>query len=170
MKPAQNKNHAETESREMQILEFRVGETSYGMDVAIVCELLQYRPVEPMPQAMPCVEGVICPRNELLTVIELAAYLNHPASQRQEQDIFIIAEIGHTRIAFHAHQVVGMHQVPLDAVEKPDPTVFGGNAGVVTGVAKMNGNLISILDFDKIMTDVNPYACTGTDVPATLPA
>ena len=126
-------------------------------------ELIQYRPVQTMPHAQPCVEGIISPRDELLTVIDLATYLKHTPSERPEQDIFIITQFNQTDIAFHVHQVVGIHWISWEAIEKPNPAIFGGNDGVVTGVAKINGALISILDFEKIMVDVNPSTSVAAD-------
>ncbi len=152
----------ETGTNELGLLEFRIEGNSYGINVAKVRELLQYRPVQPMPHAQACVEGVICPRNELLTVIDLAAYLNHAPSQRPEQDIFVITAFNQTDIAFHVHQVVGIHWISWESIEKPNSAIFGGSEGVVTGIAKLKDTLISILDFEKIMVDINP----GTSVAA----
>ena len=149
----------EHKSGELELLEFRVGGNSYGIDVARVRELLQYRPVQNIPHAQVHVEGVISPRDELLTVIDLASYLQHSPSERQEQDIFVIAEIRGASIAFHVHQVVGMHRMTWNELEKPDAAVFGGEEALVIGVAKMGGTLVSVLDFEKIMEEINPYAC-----------
>ncbi len=166
MNPTESKILLEIGTNELGLLEFRVGGNSYGINVAKVRELLQCRPVQPMPHAQPCVEGVICPRNELLTVINLAEYLHHPASDRPEQDIFIITAFNQTDIAFHVQQVVGIHWISWEAIEKPNSAIFGDNEGVVTGIAKLKDNLISILDFEKIMVDINPGASVAAD--ATL--
>ena len=163
MNPTDNKILLESGTNKLGLLEFCVGENSYGINVAKVRELIQYRPVQTMPHAQPCVEGVVSPRNELLTVIDLAAYLKHSPSERPEQDIFVITEFNQTDIAFHVHQVVGIHWISWEAIEKPNPAIFGGNDGVVTGVAKISGRLISILDFEKILVDVNPGSSVAAD-------
>jgi two-component system chemotaxis response regulator CheV len=156
MKPAETEILLESGTNELEILEFSVGGNHYGINVAKVRELLQYQPIQQMPHAQPSVEGVICPRNELLTVIDLAAYLGHPPSERTKHDIFIVTEFNQSHAAFHVHQVMGIHRISWELIEKPDSAVFGGEDGVVTGVAKLSGNLISILDFEKIMADINP--------------
>ncbi|HWQ79828.1 MAG TPA: chemotaxis protein [Anaerovoracaceae bacterium] len=166
MKPAETEILLESGTNELEILEFCVGGNRYGINVAKVRELLQYQPVQQMPHAQATVEGVICPRNELLTVIDLAAYLNHPPSERTKQDIFIVTEFNQSRAAFHVHQVMGIHRISWELIEKPDSAIFGGEDGVVTGVAKLSGNLISILDFEKIMVDINPN--TSVEVNASF--
>ncbi len=153
----------ETGTNELGLLEFRIGTNSFGINVAKVRELLQYRPVQPMPHAQPYVEGVICPRNELLTVIDLAGYLKCPPSERMEQDIFIITAFNQTDIAFHVHQVVGIHWISWETIEKPNSAIFGDSEGVVTGIAKLKDTLITILDFEKIMVDINPGVSVAAD-------
>ncbi len=166
MNPVENVILGETGSSEVQILEFCVGDSRYGIELPLVREMLQYRPVQPMPHTQSYVEGVICPRNELLTVIGLAAYLNHSSWEEHEQDIFIVAQVNERKIAFHVQRVIGVHQVPLAAIEKLDAAVFGGGAGLVTGIAKMNDSLITILDFGKIISDVDPHSGLQEDASA----
>ncbi len=170
MNPLESKILLESGTNKLGLLEFCVGGNSYGINVAKVRELLQYRPVQSMPNAQSCVEGIICPRSELLTVIDLATYLNHPPSGRLDQDIFIITEFNQTNIAFHVHQVVGIHWISWEAIEKPNSAIFGGSDGVVTGVAKLqNNHLISILDFEKILGDVKPDISVAADA-AKIPS
>ncbi len=163
MKPASSDILLEAGTNELELLEFGIGESRYGINVAKVRELLQYQPIQPIPHAQACVEGVISPRNELLTVINLAAYLGHPPSQRVRQDIFLITEFNRMSLAFHVHQVMGIHRISWVAIEKPNSAVFGGRDGVVTGIAKVNSKLISILDFEKIMVDVSPGSSVESD-------
>ncbi|SHK05509.1 chemotaxis protein CheW [Desulforamulus aeronauticus] len=153
MNNTKSENLLQTGNNELQLLEFRVGDNSYGVDVTKVHELLQYCPVQPIPNAPTCVEGIICPRNQLVTVIELAAYLQHPPSGRADRDIFVIAEVNQGSFAFHVHQVIEIHQISQDEIEIPD--MFRDGDGVVTGVVKKSGVLICILDFEKIMIEIN---------------
>jgi two-component system, chemotaxis family, chemotaxis protein CheV len=163
MNPVESKITLESGTNKFGLLEFLVGGNSYGINVAKVRELLQYRPVQPMPHAQASVEGIISNRNELLTVINLAVYLNHAQSERANQDIFIITEFNKTSYAFHVHEVVEIHWISWDAIEKPNSAIFGGNDGLVTGVAKLKNKLISILDFEKIMADINPESSVAAD-------
>ena len=156
MSPVGNEILLETGTNELELLEFRVGKNSYGIHVAKVRELLQYQTVQTMPQTHACVEGVICPRNELIPVISLAVYLGHEPSERVDRDIFIIAGFNRMVTAFHVHQVMGIHRISWEAIEKPNDALFGGKEGVITGVAKLEGRLISMLDFEKITADVSP--------------
>ncbi|MDR2530552.1 MAG: chemotaxis protein CheW, partial [Oscillospiraceae bacterium] len=146
----------ETGTNELEILEFTIAGGSYGINVAKVTELMQIRPPQPMPNSHPCVEGVFQTRDTVYPIIDLARYLNLDASEDASKDIYIITNFNRTRIAFHVHTVETIHRRSWKDIEKPDPIIFGGVDGIVTGIAKINGRIISILDFEKITFDINP--------------
>ena len=152
----------ETGTNELEILEFVISGNSYGINVAKINELMQAQEVQEMPLAHPCVEGIFQPRNEVYTIVDLARYLNLGVSDDPSKDIFIITNFNQMNIAFHVHAVEGIFRISWNDIEKPDSIIYGGDEGVVTGIAKVNDRIISILDFEKITFDISPE--TGIDL------
>ena len=152
----------ETGTNELEILEFIISGNSYGINVAKITELMQIQQVQEMPLAHPCVEGVFQPRNEVYTIVDLSRYLGLGQSENPEKDIFIITNFNMMNIAFHVHAVESIFRISWQDIEKPDSIIYGGQEGVVTGIAKVNDRIISILDFEKITFDISPE--TGMDI------
>lgn len=152
----------ETGTNELEILEFVIAGNSYGINVAKITELMQVQEVQEMPLAHPCVEGVFQPREEVYTIVSLERYLGLGPSESPEKDIFIIANFNQMNIAFHVHSLEGIFRISWNDIEKPDSIIYGGQEGVVTGIAKFNNRIISILDFEKITFDIAP--ATGIDL------
>jgi len=152
----------ETGTNELEILEFIIEGNSYGINVAKITELMQVQEVQTMPLSHPCVEGVFQPRNEVYTIIDLARYLGLGPSEDPGKDIFIITNFNMMNIAFHVHAVESIFRISWQDIEKPDSIIYGGQEGVVTGIAKVNDRIISILDFEKITFDISPE--TGIDL------
>lgn len=152
----------ETGTNELEILEFVVAGNSYGINVAKITELMQMQEVQEMPLAHPCVEGVFQPRDEVYTIVNLERYLNLGPSSDPEKDILIITNFNQMNIAFHVHSLEGIFRISWNDIEKPDSIIYGGQEGVVTGIAKVNNRIISILDFEKITFDISPE--TGIDL------
>jgi len=146
----------ETGTNELEILEFIISGNSYGINVAKITELMQSQEVQMMPLSHPCVEGVFQPRNEVYTIVDLARYLGHGQSENPGKDIFIITNFNKMNIAFHVHAVESIFRISWQDIEKPDSIIYGGQEGVVTGIAKVNDRIISILDFEKITFDISP--------------
>jgi len=152
----------ETGTNELEILEFGISGNSYGINVAKITELMQIQEVQEMPLAHPCVEGIFQPRNEVYTIVDLARYLGLGESEDPTKDIFIITNFNQMNIAFHVHAVESIFRISWNDIEKPDSIIYGGQEGVVTGIAKVNDRIISILDFEKITFDISPE--TGIDL------
>ena len=152
----------ETGTNELEILEFVIAGNSYGINVAKITELMQIQEVQEMPLAHPCVEGIFQPRNEVYTIVDLAKYLGLMPSEDPSKDIFVITNFNQMNIAFHVHAVETIFRISWNDIEKPDSIIFGGQEGVVTGIAKVNDRIISILDFEKITFDISPE--TGIDL------
>ena len=152
----------ETGTNELEILEFVISGNSYGINVAKITELMQKQTVQEMPLSHPCVEGVFQPRTEVYTIVDLARYLGLGESESPDKDIFIITNFNQMNIAFHVHAVESIFRISWQDIEKPDSIIYGGQEGVVTGIAKVNDRIISILDFEKITFDISPE--TGIDL------
>jgi two-component system chemotaxis response regulator CheV len=135
-------------------LEFIVDGNSYGINVAKIREIIPYSPVTPVPNAHPSVEGIFMPRDTMITAIDLRNCLQR--GQSQPGGLFIITSFNTLDIAFHVDSVIGIHRVSWVDIIKPGATVTTAEDGISTGIIKINGKLIIILDFEKIISDINP--------------
>lgn len=144
----------ENGTNELEVLEFIVDGNSYGINVAKIREIISYAPVTPVPNAHPSVEGIFMPRDAMITAIDLRNCLQR--GQSQPGGLFIITSFNKLDIAFHVDAVIGIHRVSWVDIIKPGATVTTAEDGISTGIIKINGKLIIILDFEKIITDINP--------------
>lgn len=146
----------ESGTNELEILEFTLGETSFGINVAKVVEISKYEKITHIPSAHNAIEGIFKPRENIITVIDLAKYLNLPSSDDTSKDNFIVTNFNKITTAFHVHQIMGIHRISWTNIEKPDTTLYGGVDGLATGIAQFDNRLIVIIDFEKLLADINP--------------
>lgn len=146
----------ESGTNELEVMEFTINNKHFGINVAKVVEIMQYSKVTPMPNSNPFVEGVFKPRKLIMTVINLAAYMGLPPTEDEERNILIITNFNKVNTAFHVHTVEGIHRISWENIEKPDSTIYGGEEGLATGIARFDDRLITILDFEKILADISP--------------
>lgn len=144
----------ENGTNELEVLEFVVDGNSYGINVAKIREIIPYQAVTPVPNSHPSVEGIFMPRDAMITAIDLRNCLQR--GQSQEGGLFIITSFNKLDIAFHVDSVIGIHRVSWVDIIKPDATVTTAEDGISTGIIKIDGKLIIILDFEKIISDINP--------------
>ena len=146
----------ESGTNEIEVMEFTIDNILYGINVAKVKEILVSEPVKPMPHSHPAVEGIFKPRGVVLTVVNLPRYLNGAEGEKNPKDLFIITEFNNMSVAFRVHTVVGISRISWRDIQKPDKTVSGGEDGVATGIAQCGSDLVTILDFEKIVAEIAP--------------
>lgn len=146
----------ESGTNEIEIMQFTINENLFGINVAKVREILLSAPVKSMPHAHPAVEGIFKPRDQVLTVVNLPKYLTGKEEEHTAKDLFIVTNFNKMFIAFRVHSVVCISRISWRDIQKPDSTVSGGKDGVTTGIAQCDGDLVTILDFEKIVADIAP--------------
>ena len=146
----------ESGTNEIEIMQFTIYGELYGINVAKVREIMMANKVKPIPHSHEAVEGIFKPRDILLTVIDLPKYLTGKESERNARDLFIITNFNKTHIAFRVHSVVGISRISWEHIQKPDKTITYGEEGVATGIAQCDNQLVTILDFEKIVADIAP--------------
>lgn len=146
----------ESGTNELEILEFMIDDQLFGINVAKVDEIMVATETKPMQKSHPDVEGIFRPRDEIITVVDMAHYLELPPSANPERDIFIVTRFNQQTFAFHVHSVVGIIRISWTHMQKPDQLIYGGEEGVATAVAEYEGQLITILDFEKIVSEICP--------------
>lgn len=146
----------ESGTNELGILEFTIGGQHYGINVAKIVELMKSHEVTPMPNSNPYVEGIFNPRGQVLTLFNLPTYLGHPESEDTTNDIFIVTNFNMIQAAFRVHTVVEIHRLSWTAIEKPDTSIYGGQDGLATGIARVGDKLVTVIDFEKILADIAP--------------
>lgn len=145
----------ENGTNELEVLEFTLNGNHYGINVAKIREILSYQTITPVPNSGPEVEGIFMPRDAMITVINLKECLSLP-NETDNKGLFIITNFNKLDIAFHVDEVIGIHRVSWADIIEPDSTINIGEAGVSTGIIKINEKLVIILDFEKIITDISP--------------
>lgn len=144
----------ENGTNELEVLEFSLDGNAYGINVAKIREIITYQPVTPVPNSHPSIEGIFMPRDTMITAIDLKNCLQRGTSE--PGGLFIITNFNQLNIAFHVDAVVGIHRISWKEIIKPDATISTTEEGISTGIIKIDGKLIVILDFEKIVTDINP--------------
>ncbi len=97
----------------------------------------------------------------MITAIDLKNCLQRGVSS--EGGLFIITNFNKLDIAFHVDAVKGIHRVSWENIIKPGATVSNAEESISTGIVKLNNRLVIILDFEKIVTDINPETGSNFD-------
>ncbi|MBP2643913.1 MAG: cheV [Firmicutes bacterium] len=141
----------ETGTNEFEIIEFSVGGVYYGINVAKVREVINLLPITPLVNAHPYIEGMFTLRGNVIPMVNLAKALS--TTSNSDSHKIIVCEINAVHIAFKVDDVYRIHRISWKQME-PVPHLSGSDRAV--GIVKMEQHLIILLDFEKILAEINP--------------
>ncbi|GIN74170.1 chemotaxis protein CheV [Bacillus sp. J14TS2] len=149
----------ESGTNELEIIQFKINHHVFGINVLKVREIIL--PSSPMsiPHSHPYLLGIIQLRGEVLPVVSLERALGMESESERDssQDKYIVTEFNSKQVVFHVHNVDRILRISWDKIEKPS-NLYALDSSNVIGVIKENDKMILMLDFEKIMVDINPEA------------
>ncbi|GLB60402.1 chemotaxis protein [Cytobacillus sp. NCCP-133] len=145
----------ESGTNELEIVEFSIGKNKFGINVIKVKEIINPVQVIPIPHSHRNIDGIIELRGEVLPVVNVAASLGMQSSENPQQDKFIVTEFNQQKVVFHVHGVSQIHRISWNQIEKPSEMYQGPDTQVI-GVIKLQGEMVLLLDFEKMVTEINP--------------
>ena len=151
----------ESGTNELELLEFTVGDQLFGVNVAKVTEIMKYQAVTKIPASDPSFEGIFSPRDKVISVIDLHKVLKKDISEGVE-GIFVICHFNKLDVAFHVTSIQGICRISWEDIDKPPEISNSGTSTLSTGIAKIDGHIVLILDFEKIVSDLNTTAVLDT--------
>jgi purine-binding chemotaxis protein CheW len=136
-----------------QLLTFKLGSETYGIQINKVREILTYPIVTPIPDASRWVKGVINLRGEVAPIIDLRVRFNINSEPiYNERTIVIAVKTEDSRmIGLVVDEVSDMENVELEKLY-PAPDMGTSIAPkYLKGLFKREDKMIVILDIDKIL-------------------
>lgn len=141
-----------------QYLTFFIRSEEYAVGILRVKEIIEYESVTRVPATPAHVRGVLNLRGTVLPVIDLASKFGHGETDTTRTTCVIVAETrlddGMLTVGLLADSVSSVIDIASDAIEPPPP--FGTNIRVdfLTGMGKLEGRLVLILDLDRILSPI----------------
>ena len=142
----------ETGTGEVEILEFIINGKHYGINVIKVKEVLEIDNLTKLPLTPPSVAGLTLSRGEVLTLVNLKYVLDKENHVRENSNV-IICEFNQTKVGFTFDDMVGIHRIGWKDIKKPEHM---SSNDLIIGNVVFENRIILLLDFEKIVTDINP--------------
>ena len=155
----------ESGTNELEIIEFHLEKQMpdgsaktcfYGINVAKVREVIRVPETTDYPNAQPHMIGVFSSREVLTPLVDLAGWLGVPTRRDLERKFVIVTDFNKMTNGFLIDSISRIHRISWNDVESPSQFLEAGEQDCVVAVVRKDGNLIMILDFEKIIADINP--------------
>lgn len=148
---------------ELEILEFIVNDVHFGINVAKVQEIVVKQKVTPIPSSAFGIRGIFNIRDGLYSVIDLGLVLFNRETELTNKTYYMLCNFNNQRNAFIVDSVVGIRRVSWSSLMKPDNILSDSETSNIIGILNLDNDIISVLDFEKIVTDINPSSGLKVD-------
>jgi two-component system chemotaxis response regulator CheV len=141
----------------LELLLFKlVGRQRFGINVFKVREVLQCPRLTSLPNQDKFIKGIAHIRGQTISVIDMSKAIGGPAIQQTESSFIIIAEYNRSVQGF---LVAGVERiVTLSWKEMMPPPEGAGKSSYLTAVTEIDGEMVSILDVEKILNEISPVS------------
>jgi purine-binding chemotaxis protein CheW len=138
-------------TKDVHIVGFRIGSETFGVPIEIVHEIVRVPQITPVPDSPDCVEGVINLRGKIIPVVDLRKRFGENKITSGKKNRILVAEVESKLVGLMVDAASEVLKVPPSEIEPP-PNVFEeGEVNYVTGVGKLKGRLIILVDLTKVL-------------------
>ncbi|MGE5440702.1 MAG: chemotaxis protein CheW [Bacteroidota bacterium] len=136
----------------VQLVGFNLGKECYGVDIKRIKEINRMTEITRVPRAPEFIEGVINLRGSVIPVINLRKKVKMPPREYDKDTRIIIVELGGKTIGFIVDAVKEVLRIPESVLVPPPTLAVGKSADYITSVAKVEDELVILLDPDKVLS------------------
>ncbi|PCS22010.1 chemotaxis protein CheW [Candidatus Enterovibrio escicola] len=137
----------------LQWVTFQLENETYGINVMQVREVLRYSEIAPVPGAPDYVHGIINLRGNVVTVIDTRSRFGLIQGELSDNTRVIVIEAGSQVIGIMVDSVAEVVYLKTSEIDTTPSVGTDESAKFIQGVSNRNGNLLILVDLNKLLSD-----------------
>lgn len=160
----------ESGTNELEIAEFQLIQVddngkevlnTYGINVSKVREVIRFPMVTNYPKGGPNVVGVFKSRGQVTPLINLSKWLGISNKEPDDSQFVIVTDFNGVVNGFLIDKISRIHRVSWDKLDSVSSLSGEREDDCIVASVTLDNKLIFILDFEKIVTSINPSIDMG---------
>lgn len=151
---------------EQQIVVFELANEHYGLDISAVEGIIKMQSITKMPQAPHYVEGITNLRGVVVPVMDLRRRFGLPAKEHTKDTRIVVVYMNEMKVGMIVDGVSQVLRIPEDAIEPAPPMTTSVNSALNRGIAKLENQLVILLDLSKVLSVEEEQELNEMPVPA----
>ena len=138
-------------AKDLHLVGFRIGRETFGVPIHLVHEIVRVPDITAVPDAPDYVEGVINLRGKIVSVVDLRKRFGEKEIISDKKNRILVAEVEGKMVGLIVDAASEVLKIPHTEIDVPPNVLEEGEVHYVTGVGKLNGRLIIMIDLSKIL-------------------
>lgn len=142
--------------KELQFVVFRLNDEIYAADIKYVGGITEYTKITPIPNTPSYVHGIINLRGEVIPILNLKHIFNfvdkNNVIDSDTNSRIILYNIENKDVGFIVDEASQVIKIPEDDIEEPPALLKGKYRDFITGIGKLNGEVVILLDLKNVMS------------------
>jgi purine-binding chemotaxis protein CheW len=137
--------------KELQVVGFRIGRETFGLPISIVREIVRVPEITSVPNAPDYIEGVINLRGRIIPVVDLRKRFGEKSFEPDKKNRIVVVELEGRSVGLIVNSASEVLRIPPSDIEEPHNVFKEGELNYITGVGKLKGRLVILLDLNRIL-------------------
>ena len=137
--------------KDVQVVGFRIGNETFGVRIGSVREIVRVPDITAVPSVPETVEGVINLRGKIIPVMDLRKRFGQSDIRPDKKNRILVVELDGKLVGLIVHSASEALKIPPSEIESPGSVFADSESSYVTGVGKLKGRLIILLDISKLL-------------------
>ena len=138
-------------SKDLQLVGFRIGKETFGVPIGLVHEIVRVPDITAVPDSPDYIEGVINLRGKIVSIVDLRKRFGEARVENSRKNRILVAEIEGKMVGLIVDAASEVIRLPHTDIEAPPEVFDQTDVRYVTGVGKLNGRLVILVDLSRIL-------------------
>src|SRR5271170_1060456 len=147
---------------EFHIVGFQIGRETYGVPITSLHEIVRVPEITAVPDAPDYLEGVINLRGKIVSVMDLRKRFGQKQATLKKHNRILVVEHSGKLAGLIVDSATEVLKIPGEDVEAPPAAFQEGGLNCVTGLGKVKGRLIVLLDMTKLLAPASLLQQAGS--------
>ena len=137
--------------KELQVVGFRIGRETFGLPISMVREIIRVPEITAVPNAPDYIEGVINLRGRIIPVVDLRKRFGEKSFEPDKKNRVVVVELERRAIGLIVNSASEVLRIAPSEIEQPHNVFQEGELDYITGVGKLKGRLVLLLDLHRVL-------------------